>query len=313
MSEPTSRPCCIWLEDAGALLVQREGFPEGLAPELREALESCPECQAALAGAGHLRARLAEWPAPEPAPDLIERSLAAIALKAALSPPEESERLVGEVIPFPTPTLAPAKEAAVQEAASEGKAPRRRTTVIELLVTPPLSGPVASVAPTRGRLAFRFLLQAAAAVVLFGISSIFVATYYPAVSHALEERDQVECQKRLRHLRAASIRYRNEHPEGGALVGFELRRELIRGGYADETDFVCPSERGQELGVRSYLGEIPAAGVAQAASASQGERPVFWDRFGNHSSGFNLIRLDGRVSLVSEENLPRWRLQSSKD
>ncbi len=40
---------------------------------------------------------------------------------------------------------------------------------------------------------------------------------------------------------------------------------------------------------------------------------MFWDRFGNHSSGFNLIRLDGRVSLVSEENLPRWRLQSSKD
>ncbi len=30
MSEPTSRPCCIWLEDAGALLVQREDFPASL-------------------------------------------------------------------------------------------------------------------------------------------------------------------------------------------------------------------------------------------------------------------------------------------
>jgi len=305
MSEPAARPCCIWLEDAGALLVQREGLPDSLAPELRQALESCPECQAALAGAGHLRARLEQWPAPEPADDLVERSLAAIALKAAMSAPEERAP-VGEVTPFPTPTPTP-------EAQPEGKAPRRRTTVIELLVTPPLAGPVGPVAPTRGRLAFRFLVQAAAAVVLFGVSSLFVATYYPAVSHALEERDQVECQKRLRHLRAAGIRYRNEHPEGHSLVGFELRRELIRGGYADETDFVCPSERGQELGVRSYLGEIPAGSVAQTSSASRGERPVFWDRFGNHSSGFNLIRLDGRVSLVSEENLPRWRLQSSKD
>jgi hypothetical protein len=304
VNEPTSHPCCIWLEDAGALLVQREGLPQDLAPELRAALESCPECQAALVGAGHLRARLDQWPQPEPADDLIERSLAAIALKAAMSP-AESEAPAGEVIPFPTP--------AAQAEPSKGEGPRRRTTVIELLVTPPLSGPVAPVAPTRGRLAFRFVLQAAAAVVLFGISSIFVATYYPAVSHALEERDQVECQKRLRHLRVAALRYRKEHPEGGALVGFELRRELIRGGYADESDFVCPSERGQELGVRSYLGEIPAASVAQTASGSQGERPVFWDRFGNHSSGFNLIRLDGRVSLVSEENLTRWRLQSSKD
>lgn len=306
MSEPTSRPCCIWLEDSGALLVQREGLPEGLAPELREALENCPECQAALAGAAHLRGRLQEWPAPEPADDLIERSLAAIALKAALAPAAEEG---GQVIPFPTP-----EQEASKPAAQEGpKQPRRRTTVIELLVTPPLSGPAAAVAPTRGRLAFRFVLQAAAAVILFGISSVFVATYYPAVSHALEERDQLQCQERLRHLRKAALRYRNEHPEGGALVGFELRRELIRGGYADESDFVCPSARGQELGVRSYLGEIPAGGVAPASSAGQSERPVFWDRFGNHSSGFNLIRLDGRVSLVSEENLTRWRLQSSED
>lgn len=305
MSEPTSRPCCIWLEDSGALLVQREGLPESLAPELREALESCPECQAALAGAKHLRARLEEWPQPEPADDLIERSLAAIALKAALAP-AEPEAPAAELIPFPTP----APETKAAPAASP--APRRRTTVIELLVTPPLAGPVAPVAPTRGRLAFRFVLQAAAAVILFGVSSIFVATYYPVVSHALEERDQIECQKRLRHLRKAALRYRAEHPEGGALVGFELRRELIRGGYADESDFVCPSERGHELGVRSYLGELPAA-TAPTSSEGKAERPVFWDRFGNHSSGFNLIRLDGSVSLVSEENLTRWRLQSSKD
>lgn len=308
MSEPmTSRPCCIWLEDSGALLVQREGIPAGLAPELRQALEECPECQAALAGAARLRGRLAEWPEPEAAEDLVERSLAAIALKAALAPvalaPGEGTP-VGELVPFPTPSHdAPKGELPKSEA------PRRRTTVIELFVTPPLSGPVAAVAPTRARLAFRFVLQAAAAVILFGVSSVFVAAYYPAVSHALEERDQAQCQARLRVLHAAAERYRKEHPEGPALVGFELRRELIQGGYTDESDFVCPSDRGQELGMRSYIGEIPA-GIASATSGSHAERPLFWDRFGNHSSGFNLIRLDGRVSAVTEEGLTRWRLKS---
>lgn len=180
-------------------------------------------------------------------------------------------------------------------------------------MTPPLAGPVAAAPPSGRSLAVRFMVQAAAAVVLFGVSSLFVAVYYPAVSYALAERDQTKCQSHLRRLQAAATRYRVEHPQGPALVGFELRGELIRGGYADELDFVCPSERGHELGVRSYVGDLPAGVASTSSGSALGARPLFWDRFGNHSSGFNVIRVDGRVNSISEDGLTRWRFRSTRE
>ena len=312
--QSTARPCCIWLEDQGGLLVRAEGIPPEVPSELREALEGCSECQAALAGAALLRAQLDAWRAPEPADDLIERSMAALVLKAALVPnaalgsaaEAPSGERAGLLVGFPPAEPGPAA------LPSPAKA-RRRTTVIELLVTPPLAGPVAAIPPSNGSLALRFVLQAAAAVVLFGVSSLFVAIYYPAVSHALQERDQVECQVRLLRLHAAATRYRTEHPGGVALVGFDLRRELIRGGYADELDFVCPSERGQTLGIRSYVGELPADVASVSSQSALNDRPLFWDRFGNHPRGFNLVRLDGRVAGISEDGLMRWRFRSARE
>ena len=293
-------PCCAWFELEGALAL-RDGLPEDLDPELRAAIAGCPECQAALLGAEGLRARLGLWSEPAPPPGLLERALAGMALAGASAvgegdeTDEEDDELEQEGVgpkllpPLPSPT----KE-------------RRRTTVIEFLVTAPLGPAPPAEAPSRARLVLRLGLQVAAAGVLFGISSLFVALYYPAVTHALEERDQQRCQTRLLKLQQAARRYRSEHPEGEALVGFELRAELVRGGYAHEGDFVCPSRRGQELGQRSYVGELPA-GVAELSSA----RPLFWDRFGNHTSGFNMVRVDGRLDLVPEEGLTTWRLRQA--
>lgn len=299
----TLAPCCAWFEAEGALAL-RDGLPADLAPELRAALEACPQCQAALAGAGALAARLALWAEPAPPADLIERTLAGLALANAGRQEDEHEPQEGAEgkLEVRKGGLEGDLQAETQVSSTR---PRRRTTVIEFLVSAPLSAPPAE-APSRARLALRFGIQAAAAVLLFGISSLFVALYYPAVSHALEERDQVRCQARLATLQQAARRYRSEHPQGPALVGFELRAELIRGGYANELDFVCPSHRGQELGQRSYVGELPA-GVAELSSG----RPLFWDRFGNHSSGFNLVRVDGRLDHVPEEGLTSWRLRQA--
>ena len=200
------------------------------------------------------------------------------------------------MIPFPTqaPAAAPAR-------------PKRRSTVIEVLTSAPLADTPAE-PPSRQRLVLRVAVQVAAAVLLFGISSTFVAVFYPAVTYALEERDVHRCQEQLERLHAAALRYRAEHPEAKRLRGPELRRALIRGGYAAEADFVCPSRRGRQLGARSYQGDLPAGSEALEAT-----RPLFWDTFSNHGTGFNVVRGSGKVTQIAVDDLSTlWQAQQDE-
>ena len=280
-----------WVEENAGELV-RDGVP----PELAAAIAADAELAAMARGAEALRGQMDAWRDEAPPDDLVERSLARIALAAAVGGPVEEEQAggeaaaagapAGEVIPFPTqaPAAAPAR-------------PKRRSTVIEVLTSAPLADTPAE-PPSRQRLVLRVAVQVAAAVLLFGISSTFVAVFYPAVTYALEERDVNHCQQQLERLHAAALRYRAEHPEAKRLRGAELRRALIRGGYAAEADFVCPSRRGRQLGLRSYQGDLPAGSEELDAT-----RPLFWDTFSNHGTGFNVVRGSGKVTQIAVDDL----------
>lgn len=176
----------------------------------------------------------------------------------------------------------------------------RRRTSVEILLSSPLSGPPPEEAPPRRRLLIRLFVQAAAAAILAAVTMGFTVVYYPAVVVALEDRRTHKCQERLRRLQHAALTYRKEHPDAKPLHGVDLRRALIAGGYADVLDFVCPSRKGADLQERSFFGELPAG------SAPLSPGPLFWDRFGNHSSGVNVVYGDGRVELVTVETFAAW-------
>ncbi|MGE0712943.1 MAG: hypothetical protein AB7N76_04100 [Planctomycetota bacterium] len=276
-------------EWADAARLVRDGVPDQVG-ELDEDLAR------AARGAARLGAELATWEAPAPPEDLIERTLARMALAGARpagGAEDPAPEKAGELISFPTP--APAA---------------RRSTVVEVLTSAPLADAPA-VAPTPRRLLLRVVLQSAAAVLFFALTSAFVAVYYPAITHALQERDLGRCQAQLRRLHAAAQRYREEHPAGPRLRGADLRRALIQGGYASERDFTCPSRRGQKLGARSYQGDLPA-GVAAVGSGAQ--HPLFWDTPSNHDTAFNVVRQSGRVQSVPVEDLGvLWRERGAEE
>jgi hypothetical protein len=269
--------------------------------ELRQHAAECEDCAPLVEGARSLRADLDAWAAPEPPADLIERTLARLALAGASAAPEPADTTPartataeagGRVIPLPTPA--------------------GRRSSVEILTSSTLPGDYSDATQplSRGRLMWRLTVQAAAAVVLVGVCTAFTSVYYPAVVHAWEDRDVDRCQERLRHLGQEVQRYREEHPNSPTLRGPELRRALIEGGYADVSDFECPSERGRELGSLSYLGHLPGS---DEALPDEAERPVLWDRFGNHPYAFNVVYANGHVQTVDVNDLSRWRLHREDD
>jgi hypothetical protein len=259
---------CGWVVANAAALVRGEDGAAFPADVIAH-LDGCVACRAITEGAETLRRDLDEWTAPEAPTDLIEQTLA-----RALSAPADTE------------------EQPAEPARSPG---RRRTSVVEVL-----TGGLAEGA-AHPRLMRRLLGQAVAAVVLFVACTCFVAVFYPAVTLALEDGRIERCQLRLSRLAAAAAKYHDEHPDGGILQGPDLRHVLIAGGYAQERDFVCPGGSGAELRERSYWGRIPAGSVSITH-----RRPVFLDRFANHSSGFNVAYANGRTEVITVDGFPSF-------
>jgi len=261
-------------------------------------LAACPGCRAIEAGAARLRGDLDAWETPAPPGDLVERALARFAL-AGRAPG------AGDGGDDGVSAAAAVARDSVAGAGRDGLAPirrlpPRRRTSVELLTSAVGNAESAAASPpSRGRLAGRVLLQAAAAVVLFVGTGAFFAVFQPAVAHALEERRLHACGERLARLAEAAARYRAEWPEGEALSGHELRRALIDGGYADPADFVCAGPWGDELGRASFDGDLPAGPIGKRA-------PVFWEKFGNHPSGVSVAYADGRVELVTSASFGQW-------
>lgn len=271
MSEPAE---CARAREL-ALELTRDA-PGDVPAAVREHVEGCPRCAPLGAGARALADELAAWSAP-PAPDgLVARTLARLAVAGPAA------------------------------AAHEPSPRRRRRTGVELLTTAPLAGAPTPEAPAPRRLLLRLALQAAAATVLFAASAGFAVVYYPAIAEALEEKRVRACQTKLVALQRAALRYRSERPTAPALRGAELRLALVQGGYVDELVFVCPGHRGEALRERSFFGELPAGSDPLPAG-----RPVFWDRFGNHGEGFNVVYADGRVETVTVDALASWHRRTS--
>lgn len=269
---------CTTVKDALGGLVRGGALPEAQAAHVA----SCAACAALAEGAAVLRGGLDAWRAPPPPDDLIERTLARLAVARAEPEPEPAP------IPLPIP------------------APRRRRSSVELLTSAPFDGgAVIPFAPTRRQLWTRVVTQAAAAVVLFAASTAFVAAYYPAVTHAIDERRVLRCQDQLRRLAAAAVRYRREHPTGPELRGAALRGALVQGGYLDPHDLECPGPRGRDLRESSYMGVLPASPAA-TPGALPPDVPLFWDLFGNHADGFDVVHADGRVRLLGAVDLDAW-------
>jgi hypothetical protein len=265
----------------------RESLAELVRGDALEAVRAharaCDACREVVDGAAAMKGELDGWRAPPPPADLVERTLAKLAV-AAMAPavdlPPGAPAPEGVVIPFPTMAARP-----------------RRRSSVEILTSAPFAEPL--VAPTRRQLAFRVVTQAAAALLLFGVCTTFVAVFYPAAVHAIEQRRMSECQERLRRVADALRRYRRDRPDAPALRGPALRLALTDGGYLREEDLVCAGPRGADLGTNSFVAELPAGAVAA-------ERPVCWDRFGNHAEGFNVVYGDGRIEVVAVEDLARW-------
>lgn len=254
--------------DAGELV--RAEPPAELEAHARE----CGECAAVLAGARALRRDLDGWSAPAPAADLVERTLASLAVRSLAAGGEPR----GEVVPFPA-----------------GPATRRRSSV-EILTEPP--GAITSpVAPTRRQLAWRVVVQSAAAALLATVCIGLGAAGYPVVVEALEEGRMERCQERLHRVQAALVAYRAGHPDAAHPSGPELRAALIQGGYLDETELLCPAH--QTPGASGYSLELP--GVDEP-----GDPPVAWDQFRHHPGGINVIYRSGRAELVRAADLGTW-------
>jgi hypothetical protein len=253
---------CARARDHLAELVRGDALPD----DLRAHVDACAACGALARGSAAMKGALDGWGVAPPADDLVERSLARLALAGASAEGE----------------------------GQAGPRPRRRSSVELLTSVPFAGGQVVPFPPTRRQLALRVFTQAAAALLLFAASTSFVAVFYPAVVHAIDERHVHRCQERLQTLARAARAYAAEHPEARDLRGVALRQALVDGGYADPHDFVCPGPRGKDLGENSYVGAFGAGG------------PVFWDRFGNHADGFNVVDLDGRVRCMAVDDLQAW-------
>ena len=279
---------CAWVEERADALVRGERPPAGIAQHV----EACPECRSTREGAARLRADLERWDVPEPPSDLVERTLARMAFAGRGAPDEDdaaptgTERR-GELLSF---------------------AQARRRTSFEVLTSLPLEPPPGSVAPSRRRLLVRLCVQAAAAALLFAVCTGFTAVFYPAITSALEDRRMDQCRQQLQRLQRGALLYRGEHPDGPDLRASELRRALVEAGYVDELDFVCPGHAGQDLQERSFVGALPG-GAAPLA----GNQALFWDRFGNHAFGFNVVYADGRAEVVRVDDFARWRLTGGVD
>lgn len=271
---------CEWVQANAAQLVR--DAPQDGAPESIEAhVASCAACEAVVAGARSLGRDLDRWESAAPADDLVARTMARLALANA-QPVGASLEGEGRIVPMPR---------------------RRRRTTVELLTSAALPGEdVAADPPPRRRLLMRLFVQSAAALVLFGVCTSFVAVFYPAVTHALEDGRVTRCQQRLVRLQQAAVRYHQERPDAHDLRGPDLRQALIQGGYADPLDFICPGHKGRDMRERSYVGFLPG-GAAPVTSST----PIYWDRFGNHSSGFNVVYGDGKVEQVRAEDFAAWR------
>lgn len=281
----------------------REHLPElvrGDAPDdVRAHVAGCDACRPLALGAGALAADLGAWTVPAAPDDLVARTLAGLALvsmregarEAAPAGIVTTAASLGRVLPMPLPL-------------PESARPRRRSSV-EILTSAPLGEVIPLVPPTRRQLALRVLVQAAAALLLFGVSTTFVAVFYPAMIHAVEQKRLGDCQERLRVVAAAMKRYRQERPDAPELRGSALRAALVQGGYVDAAALVCPGPRGHDLGENSFMAELPPADPARPDVLPAG-RPVCWDRFGNHAEGFNVVYGDGRVEVVPVDGLARW-------
>jgi hypothetical protein len=243
-----------------------------LEPALEAHVATCAECARVVSGARALGQDLASVEAAPPPSDLVARTLARVRLAAVA-----------------TPSMEPAR-------------PKRKTAA-EFLETWALPGPVPQVTPARGRIWGRLAIQAAAAVLLFACCTVFTLEFYPAYVEALEERHVHGCQEHLQTIAAAIERYAKDHPEAAKLAeplqGLALRDALVRGGYASEEDFLCPSVRGARPGALCYFLRLP--------DGRPGPRPVAWDRFGNHGGGaLNVVRDRGSPELLEGERLWQW-------
>jgi prepilin-type processing-associated H-X9-DG protein len=244
---------------------------------------------------------------PGDVPDDVRLHVAGCAACGALAAGAGAlgDRLAAWEPPPPPDDLVERALAGLALAAAAPPARRRRTSV-ELLTSPPLAGGEAGEPPAPRRLLLRLVVQAAAAAALFVVCGGFVVAYYPAIAQAFEDGRVRRCQQRLGRLKAAALLYRAERPEAPALRGAPLRRALVQGGYLDELELVCPGHHGEALGERSYYGELPAG-----AEPLPTGRALFWDRFGNHSSGFNVVYADGRVETVTVDALGSWHRRMS--
>lgn len=270
---------CDWVKENASALVRGDEPPA----EVLEHLSDCVGCRAVTEGARALQEDLTGWVAPEPPADLIERTLARMAMG---TPEARTEEPVGGEPASEAPTLV---------------VHRRRRTSVEIL-TGSLAGEDVAAGPQRGRrLLWRLVGQAAAAALLFTVCTTFVAVFYPAVTQALEDRRVTRCQAQLSRLARGARQYHREHPDGPALQGNALRRALEAGGYCDAKDFVCPGKSGHELRERSYSGRIP-----MGSEPLRADEPVFLDRFANHSSGFNVAYPTGRAETVTVDAFSIW-------
>jgi len=253
-----------------------------LAPELvrgrelegahRAHVETCPHCARVVSGARALGRDLSSVEAPEPSPELVARTLARIRLAGVAE----------------SPAAAPT---------------RVRRSTVELLATWALPGPRPQHAVPEGRVWFRLGIQVAAAIVVFACCTLFTLEFYPAYVEALEERNVHGCQEHLHAIDVAIEHYARDHPEqlqqAEPLQNLALRDALIRGGYAREEDFLCPSVRGARAGALCYFIKLPEAG--------SGHRPVAWDHFGNHGGGaLNVVRPGGPPTLLDGARLWAW-------
>jgi hypothetical protein len=77
-----------------------------------------------------------------------------------------------------------------------------------------------------------------------------------------------------------------------------LKDALVKGGYAKEEDFLCPSVRDVRAGQLCYFLRLPD---------ERAGRPVAWDRFGNHGGGaLNVVRRGEKPQALDGGRLYEW-------
>lgn len=288
-------PCQV-LQDA---LPELSRAGAALSPEQDAHVAACPACARAVSGARALGERLGAWSAPDPAADLVARTLARIRLAEAMAPREPSQRLAllpGGAAPPPPP-------APVQGTPEVLDRAHRRRSSVELLATWALPGPrPAVVEMPKQKLGLRLAIQAAAAAVLVVVcagAGVAVSAAYPSFVEAWESQSVHRCQEKLARLGQALARYRREHPasEQDPSDPSSIRDALVRGGYARDEDFVCPATH-SPLGAVSY-------NLSFAAPNAPGRTIVGYDHFRNHGTSINVLRADGRIENLDEDQLAK--------